>query len=726
MDFAFYNLKRGNIMEKLIVPIAKTLNITVSQVKNTLELLADGNTIPFIARYRKEVTKDLDEEQIRYIDEQFQYQKNLAKRKEDVKRLIETQGKLTPELIEQIDKCETLSLVDDIYRPYQQKRKTRATDAIAKGLKPFAEWILTCPKSGNIDEEAQKYVNDKVEDISDAIQGAKDIIAEMVSDEAELRKRIREYVSTEARIVVKLKKDAVDEEKTYRVYYSYNERCATLAPHRIMAINRGEREKILDVSMDYNRERFAKYQYVLLTNNRETIVGHLIDEAIRDGLKRLVYPSIEREIRSNLTDMAQEKSIDVFSSNLERLLSQAPMKGSIILGLDPAYRTGCKLAVIDGTGKLVHIDLIYPHPPVNKKAEATTKIINIITKYKVNIIAIGNGTASRESEAFVAEILRANPNIDARYAIVSEAGASVYSAGDLAREEFPDLHVEERSAVSIARRLLDPLSELIKIDPKSIGVGQYQHDLAPARLQERLDFAVVKSVNRVGADVNTASEELLRHIAGLNKNVAKSLVTFRNENGLFNSRAQLTKVKGLGAKAYQQAAGFLRIPEAKDELDRTAIHPESYALAKSIMRELGIKSLTDENRGIALSTADAQSIANRLNSDIYTVKDILGILSVPFRDYRDRFDGPLLHNDIVKIEDLKVGITLEGTVRNVTDFGAFVDIGLKNDGLVHISKLSKDKISSPYEKVAVGDIVSVKVIEIDLERNKVALSMLDL
>ena len=712
-------------MEKLILPIAKTLNISVSQVKNTLELLADGNTIPFIARYRKEVTKDLDEEQIRYIDEQYQYQKNLAKRKEDVKRLIETQGKLTPELSEQIDACETLSLVDDIYRPYQQKRKTRATDAIAKGLKPLAEWILTCPTSGDINEESNKYLNDKVESIEDAIQGAKDIIAEMVSDEADLRKRIREYINSEAKIMVKLKKDAVDEEKTYRVYYNYSEKCSTLAPHRIMAINRGEREKILDVSMDYNRERFAKYQYTMLTNGKETIVGTLIDEAIRDGLKRLVYPSIEREIRSNLTDMAQEKSIDVFSSNLERLLSQAPMKGSIILGLDPAYRTGCKLAVIDHTGKLLHIDVIFPHPPVNKKADATIKLITLLKKYNVNIIAIGNGTASRESEAFVAEILQTNPDIQARYAIVSEAGASVYSAGDLAREEFPDLHVEERSAVSIARRLLDPLSELIKIDPKSIGVGQYQHDLAPARLQERLDFAVVKSVNRVGADVNTASEELLRHIAGLNKNVAKSIVSFGNENGLFKSRAQLNKVKGLGAKAYQQAAGFLRIPEAKDELDSTGIHPESYDLARSIMRELGIKSLHDENRTIALSTANPESIANRLNSDIYTVRDILSILLTPFRDYRERFDGPLLHSDIVKIEDLKVGITLEGTVRNVTDFGAFVDIGLKNDGLVHISKLSKDRISSPYEKVAVGDIVSVKVIEIDLERNKVALSMLD-
>jgi len=462
-----------------------------------------------------------------------------------------------------------------------------------------------------------------------------------------------------------------------------------------------------------------------MTKNQDSIVNTLIDEAVRDGLKRLVYPSLEREIRSSLTEKAQEKSIDVFSSNLERLLSSVPMKGSIILGLDPAYRTGCKLAVIDGTGKLCHIDVIYPHQPVNKKEEALKKTIELIEKYKVNLIAIGNGTASRESEAFIAEILRSNPSLNAHYVIVSEAGASVYSAGDLAREEFPDLHVEQRSAVSIARRLLDPLSELIKIDPQSIGVGQYQHDLAPARLQERLDFTVVKTVNRIGADVNTASEELLRHIAGLNKTVAKSLVAYRNENGLFNSRAQLTKVKGLGAKAYQQAAGFLRIPLAKDELDRTAIHPESYELAHKIMKELGIVSLHDETRSLALANANAQVLATKLSSDIYTVKDILGILAVPFRDYRDRFDAPLLHSDIVKIEDLKVGLSLEGTVRNVTDFGAFVDIGLKNDGLVHISKLSKDRISSPYEKVAVGDIVTVSVLEVDLERGKVSLSMIE-
>ena len=711
-------------MEKLIAPIAKSLNISYAQVKNTLDLLAEGNTIPFIARYRKEVTKDLDEEQIRFIDEHYQYQKNLAKRKEDVKRLIETQGKLTEALIEQIDTCETLALVEDIYRPYQQKRKTRATDAIAKGLQGLADWILGLPRLGSVETEASKYLNDQVTTIEDAIQGAKDIIAEKVSDDAKLRKLIREMMISEAKIGVKLKKNAVDEEKTYRVYYAYNERCSTLAPHRIMAINRGEREKILDVSMDYNRERFARYQFNQMTHHQECFVNPLIDEAIRDGLKRLVYPSLERELRANLTDVAQEKSIDVFSANLERLLLQAPMKDAVILGLDPAYRTGCKLAVIDQTGKLLHIDLIYPHAPVNKTSEARAKTISLLKKYKVNLIAIGNGTASRESEMFIAEILKNEVDIDARYAIVSEAGASVYSAGDLAREEFPNLHVEERSAVSIARRLLDPLSELIKIDPKSIGVGQYQHDLAPARLQERLDFAVVKTVNRIGADVNTASEALLKHIAGLNKNVAKALVDYRNENGLFKSRKDLAKIKGLGAKAYTQAAGFLRIPQAVDELDATAIHPESYALARLIMKELGIKSLQEESK-IALVGANAQHLAERLNSDIYTVQDILSVLASPFRDYRDRFDGPLLHKDIVKLEDLKLGMSLEGTVRNVTDFGAFVDIGLKNDGLVHISKLSKERIQSPYERVAVGDIVTVTVIDIDLERNKVALSMLE-
>jgi len=712
-------------MTQLITSIASQLNISSKQVKNTLDLLADGNTIPFIARYRKELTQDLDEEQIRHIDEHYQYQKNLLKRKDDVKRLIETQGKLTDELIALIDACASLAHVEDIYRPYQQKRKTRASDAIAKGLMPLAEWILACPLTGDIQKEASTFLSDLVLTEQDAIQGALDIIAEKVSDEASFRQRIRDYINREAVLDVKRSKKAVDELKTYRVYYDYKEKCSNIAPHRIMAINRGEREKVLDVAFDYNRERFAKYQLVQMTDAKPCCVSDLLDRAIRDALKRLIYPSIEREIRTQLTDMAQEKSIDVFSANLERLLSQSPLKKVTILGLDPAYRTGCKLAVIDETGKLLTTDVIYPHQPVNRVQEAKAKMLTLIRTHHVNLIAIGNGTASRESESFVADLLRDTPDLDVRYALVSEAGASVYSASDLARHEFPDLQVEERSAVSIARRLLDPLSELIKIDPKSIGVGQYQHDLAPARLKERLDFAVVKTVNRVGADINTASEALLIHIAGLNKKIATSLIEYRNQHGHFIQRSQLLSIKGLGEKAFQQAVGFLRIPNALNELDATAIHPESYALARDIMRELNIKSLSDPSRTQALVSANAQHLAQHLKADLYTMQDILSILENPFRDYRDTFSGPLLHKDIVKLDDLKLGVELEGTVRNVTDFGAFVDIGLKNDGLIHVSKMGKERIQSPYEKVAVGDIISVKVIEIDHERQKVSLSLVD-
>ncbi len=712
-------------MIQLITSIAAQLQISPKQVKNTLDLLADGNTIPFIARYRKELTQDLDEEQIRHIDEHYQYQKNLLKRKEDVKRLIETQGKLSEELSNQIDACTSLAQVEDIYRPYQQKRKTRASDAIAKGLMPLAEWILTCPTTGDIHAEAKSYISDLVLSEQEAIQGALDIIAEKVSDEASLRQRIRDYINREAILLVKLSKKAQDDQKTYRVYYDYKERCSNIAPHRIMAINRGEREKVLDVSFDYNRERFAKYQLVQMTDAKSCCVSDLLDVAIRDALKRLIYPSIEREIRTQLTDMAQEKSIDVFSANLERLLSQSPLKDVTILGLDPAYRTGCKLAVIDETGKLLVTEVIYPHQPHNRTEESKTKLLKLLKTHHVNLIAIGNGTASRESESFVADLLRDHPDLDVRYALVSEAGASVYSASDLARYEFPDLQVEERSAVSIARRLLDPLSELIKIDPKSIGVGQYQHDLAPARLKERLDFAVVKTVNRVGADINTASEALLVHIAGLNKKMANALIEYRNQHGHFVERSQLLSIKGLGEKAFQQAVGFLRIPNAHHQLDATAIHPESYTLTKAIMRELNIQSLNDPSRKQAIANANPTELAQRLNADRYTVQDILSILENPFRDYRDTFSGPLLHKDIVKLEDLKLGVELEGTVRNVTDFGAFVDIGLKNDGLIHISKMGKSRISSPYEKVAVGDIISVQVIEIDHERQKVSLSLIE-
>lgn len=710
-------------MQTQIKPIALALNVSTQQVEATLKLLEEGNTIPFIARYRKEMTRGLDEEQILYIDKQYQYQVSLLKRKEDVKRLIAAQDKLTVELSKSIDECETLTAVEDIYRPYQQKRKTRATDAIAKGLKPLAEWILACPRIADVNSEAKKYLSDTVLSTEEAIQGALDIIAEFVSENAELRKLIREMLSTEAKIIVKLKKNAVDEAKVYRNYYAYTERVTTLASHRIMAIDRGEKEKILDVSLDYNKERFARYQFNRMTFKRESSVNDLIDTAIKDALKRLVYPSLERELRAYLTEKAQDQSIHVFSNNLERLLAQTPMKESIILGFDPAYRTGCKLAVVDSTGKLLHIDVIYPHAPVNKLDEASTKIISILEKYKVNLVAIGNGTASRESESFVANIIQTHPNLHVQYVIVSEAGASVYSASELARQEFPDLHVEERSAVSIARRLLDPLSELIKIDPKSIGVGQYQHDLPAASLEEQLNFTLLKIVNRIGTDVNTASEELLRHIAGLNRNSAKSIVQTRNTNGLFKSRKDLLKVKGLGEKAFEQAAGFLRIAKAQDELDQTAIHPESYDLTKKIMKHLNIQSLSDEHKDALLQSANIEELKTLTHADEYTIVDILSILKAPLRDYRESFDGPLLRSDILKLSDLKENLILEGTVRNVVDFGAFVDIGLKNDGLIHISKMGK--IKSPYDKVSVGDIVSVEVLQIDEERQKVSLALIE-
>lgn len=710
-------------MQTQIKPIALALNVSTQQVEATLKLLEEGNTIPFIARYRKEMTRGLDEEQILYIDKQYQYQVSLLKRKEDVKRLIAAQDKLTDELSKSIDECETLTAVEDIYRPYQQKRKTRATDAIAKGLKPLAEWILACPRIADVNSEAKKYLSDTILSTEEAIQGALDIIAEFVSENAELRKLIREMLSTEAKIIVKLKKNAVDEAKVYRNYYAYTERVTTLASHRIMAIDRGEKEKILDVSLDYNKERFARYQFNRMTFKRESSVNDLIDTAIKDALKRLVYPSLERELRAYLTEKAQDQSIHVFSNNLERLLAQTPMKESIILGFDPAYRTGCKLAVVDSTGKLLHIDVIYPHAPVNKLEEASTKIISILEKYKVNLVAIGNGTASRESESFVANIIQTHPNLHVQYVIVSEAGASVYSASELARQEFPDLHVEERSAVSIARRLLDPLSELIKIDPKSIGVGQYQHDLPAASLEEQLNFTLLKIVNRIGTDVNTASEELLRHIAGLNRNSAKSIVQTRNTNGLFKSRKDLLKVKGLGEKAFEQAAGFLRIAKAQDELDQTAIHPESYDLTKKIMKHLNIQSLSDEHKDALLQSANIEELKTLTHADEYTIVDILSILKAPLRDYRESFDGPLLKSDILKLSDLKENLILEGTVRNVVDFGAFVDIGLKNDGLIHISKMGK--IKSPYDKVSVGDIVSVEVLQIDEERQKVSLALIE-
>lgn len=712
-------------MEHLIKPIADELKVQVNQVTNTLKLLEEGNTVPFIARYRKEMTHGLDEEEILFIQKQYEYQVNLEKRKEDVLRIIETQGKLTEEIKNSVMNCQKLSEVEDIYRPYQQKRKTRATEAVRKGLEPLADWILKLPKVGDIEVEASKYLNDEVKNTSEAMQGASDIIAEKVSDNASLRWKIKESINGYGKIVTKAKKNFKDEGQIYKMYYDYSERVSTIMPHRVMAIERAENEKVITVSFDYNQEWLIKYAIRGITRDRFTICQNIIEEACKDGMKRLALPSVEREIRSELEEKAQKQSIEIFSLNVEKLLLQPPLKGKVVLGFDPAFRTGCKLAVLDNTGKMLKIDKIYPHAPVNKKDEAEKTLLKLFNEYPIEIVAIGNGTASRESESFVADVIKKN-KLKVQYTLVSEAGASVYSASELARKEFPDLHVEERSAVSIGRRLLDPLSELIKIDPKSIGVGQYQHDLAPKQLEERLDFAILKSVNRVGVDLNTASKELLIHISGMTKATAESIVNYRDENGRFKSRNELKKVKKLGPKAIVQAAGFLRVNDGEEQLDKTSIHPESYNIAYAILNKLNNIQIGSEEIVDAINKLDKNQLMIELSVDEYTLNDILDALKSPLRDYRDNYDGPLLRSDVLELEDLHVNDQLQGVVRNVVDFGAFVDIGLHEDGLVHISKMSKERINHPSEVLSVGDIVDVWVSHIDNERHKVQLSLIEL
>lgn len=712
-------------MDHIIEAIAASLNISVKQIKNTLNLIEEGNTVPFIARYRKEVTGGLDEEQIRVIQENYAYQMNLEKRKEDVLRLIEQQGKLSDEIVAQVMKAEKLSQVEDIYRPYQQKRKTRATDAIGKGLKPLAEWILTLPRNGEVEKEASNYINDKVENVEAALQGARDIIAEMASDDADVRARIRNSMEKYGRLITKEKKKHEDDKKVYKMYYDYSERVSTLASHRIMAIDRGEKEKVLSVTIDIDEDYIINWTIHKFTKKRLSPVNAQIEEAVKDGLKRLAFPSVEREIRNELSEKAHEQSIEVFSMNLERLLLQAPMKHKMVLGFDPAFRTGCKLAVIDHTGKMLDISVIYPHQPNAKVKESERIMLELLKKYPIDIIAIGNGTASRESEAFVAKLIK-DHQLKVSYTIVSEAGASVYSASKLAREEFPDLHVEQRSAISIARRIQDPLSELIKIDPQSIGVGQYQHDLPQARLKERLDFVVSKAVNRVGVNVNMASAELLKNISGLNATSAKNIVSYREEHGELHNRKELKKVPKIGAKAFEQAVGFLRIEDGDELLDRTSIHPESYDLARKILAALDIKEIEMGSEATAdkVKKTSAKELCTILQADVYTVQDILDSIAAPLRDYRDQYAQPMLRSDVLELSDLHVGQQLEGVVRNVVDFGAFVDIGLHEDGLVHISKMSKTRISHPSEMVAVGDIVKVWVYHIDEEKQKVQLTLL--
>lgn len=712
-------------MREITEPIAKQLKVKTTQVEAVLNLLADGATLPFIARYRKEMTGALDEEEIRLIQEQYNYQVNLAKRKEDVLRLIEEKGKLTEEIKAAVAACEKLSQVDDIYRPYQEKRKTRAKTAIENGLEPLAKWLLSCPISGDVSSEASKYINDKVKDEEAALQGAKDIIAEYVSDNAAVRERIRDAMNRFGCIVTKEKKKHEDEKKIYQIYYDYNERLTSLAPHRIMAIDRAEKEKVISVSIVIDDERQLEWMMRRYTKRAASISDELIKDAIADGYQRLIYPSLEREIRSELSEKAHEQSIQVFSMNLERLLLQPPMKNKTILGFDPAFRTGCKLAVIDETGKLLEVSVIYPHEPNAKVKQAKEIMLDLIHRYPIDIIAIGNGTASRESEAFVAALIREN-QLKVAYTMVSEAGASVYSASKLAREEFPDLHVEQRSAVSIARRIIDPLSELIKIDPRSIGVGQYQHDLPSARLKERLDFVVSKAVNRVGVNVNTASAELLKNVSGLTGATAKSIVNYRNEHGAILSRQELKNIPKIGAKSFEQAAGFLRIEDGAEWLDRTAIHPESYELAKKLLELLGLSvtQMGSEEAKAAVEQADVKTLVEQLNGDSYTINDILEIIALPLRDYRDRYDAPILRNDVLELSDLHPGDELEGVIRNVVDFGAFVDIGLHEDGLIHISKMSRHRIKHPSELLSVGDIVKVYVFAIDELKHKVQLSLL--
>ena len=706
----------------LIKYVAETINVKEKQVSAALDLLKQGATVPFIARYRKEATGNLDEEQIFAIEKEYQYQLNLEERKNDVLRIIETSGKLTDEIKEAVLACTKLKEVEDIYRPYKQKKKTRASEAIRMGLEPLANFMLGFPYKGDINTEASKYLSDEVKDTKSAIKGAQDIIAEKVSDDPKFREKITDSINNYSFIVCKLKKDAKDEKGVYKKYYDYSEKLKYIEDHRIMAINRASKEKIISFSFEYDKEYLYRYCFRGLSRDRESIVNDLVYDAVVDGLDRLALPSVENEVWSSLFERASNKSIEVFANNLEHLLLQAPVSVDCIMGFDPAFRTGCKLAILDGTGKLLHIDKIFPHEPVKKVVEAEKICLNLIKKYNVSLIAIGNGTASRESEQFVSELVKKN-NLDVKYTLVSEAGASVYSASENARSEFPDLHVEERSAVSIARRVLDPLSELIKIDPRSIGVGQYQHDLPTKELDEKLDFTVLKTVNRVGVDLNTASKELLEHISGLNKSSANEIVNYRNENGLFSNRSELKKVNKIGAKAFQQAAGFLRIKDGKEALDMTSIHPESYKLAKNILLEHKGLALGSEELKEALANDDVKALANKYESDVYTVADIIKNLSEPLRDYRDDYAGPILKSDKLDINNLSIGEKLQGVVRNVVDFGAFVDIGLHDDGLVHKSKISKQRNISPYDYLEVGDIIDVYVIEIDKERNRVSLSL---
>lgn len=700
----------------IIEQIAKDLIVSKKQIETVLSLLKDGNTIPFIARYRKEMTGNLDEEQLRNINEVYEYQVNLMEKKENTIKLIDEKGMLTDEIKENILNCTKLIEVEDIYRPFKEKKKTKATEAIKHGLEPLSKLILSFPKELlGVD----KYINEFIKTEEEAIEGAKHIIAEFISDNPYYRKWIRKQIYLDGTITSKKKKEAKDENKTYEMYYEFSEAIKVVKPHRILAINRGEKEKVLTVNIVIDSKRIIEY---LLNDNikdKTSICSKYVSDAISDAYKRLIFPSVEREIRTELTDEANEQAIKIFSNNLESLLLQPPMKGKVVMGLDPAFRTGCKLAVIDETGKLLEKSVIYPHEPIKDIDNSNKELIRLIDKYKVNIVAIGNGTASRESESLISTLIKDyNKNIN--YIIVNEAGASVYSASKLAIEEFPNLHVEERSAISIARRLQDPLSELVKVEPKSIGVGQYQHDVPQKRLDESLDFVVSKAVNSVGVNVNTASFSLLRYVSGLTKKHIDKLLEYRNKKGKIDSRKELEKI--LTGKSYEQSIGFIRIMDGSNPLDKTGIHPESYQKAEEILNKLSLKK--EDIGSVDLSKKIDNIKKEDLNIDEYTFVDIINSLKQPLRDLRDDIKAPILKSNVLTIEDLTLGMKLQGTIRNVVDFGVFIDIGLKNDGLAHISKLSNNYVKHPSDLFSVGDIVDCYVDDINLEKSKVSLSLI--
>ena len=709
----------------LIETIVSKYQFSEKQIKAVLKLLKENNTVPFIARYRKEATGGLDEVEIKQINDEYNYMLNLQKRKEEVIHNIDQQGLLTSDLKQDILTQTKLQRVEDLYRPYKQKKKTRATEAKRKGLEDLADWFSQSKLDTKIEDKAQLFLNDEVTTIEDAIEGAKDIIAERISDNPQYRSKILKDVFNQGLIVSSKKKKAEDEKQTFSMYYDYNEPIKRIANHRVLAMNRGEKEKVLSIKIDFDTTRIQREiaNVEIKTQNEAT---PFIKEAIQDSLKRLILPSIEREIRGDLTQNAESHAIDVFSENLRNLLLQPPMKGKQILGVDPAFRTGCKLAVVNPFGTFIAKGVIYPHPPISKVESAEKELVKMISDYDIELLAIGNGTASRETEQFVAQVIK-KYQLQAQFIIVNEAGASVYSASEIARQEFPDFQVEERSAVSIGRRVQDPLSELVKIDPKSIGVGQYQHDVNQKDLSRALTFVVETAVNQVGVDVNTASKSLLQYVSGLTSTIAQNIIDYREENGPIKHHKEISSIKRLGAKTFEQSIGFLRIVDGEEPLDNTAIHPESYDVAYRMLHQL---DLTAQDIGSVklkntLSNVNISTLVSQLNIGEPTLKDIIQSLIAPNRDPRDEFETPILKSDVLSIEDLSKGMKLNGTVRNVVDFGAFVDIGVKQDGLVHISKLSKKFVKNPMDMISVGDIVEVWILDIDENKGKVSLTMVD-